>query len=459
MPANDNFRYRPIRIDDNLFSSTSTFTEPEPEVQDDVDRCSNRDCRICYPEGVEDVPQPSRDRDTVLQIIRDSYGYADRLRRDQNLNRTGEFALPPSGDPNDWQTSPDAERIRDFIHAGLETGQVVRASMYVLHRDNYSYGDLVLQRAFFMCTENGIEQMSGPPALRRCARCGTRLTETRRNFYQRSNGWSSWCIECSREYQRARYAIRKHGRRFGVEIEFVSSNDYIEPEDVVNALDERGIICHNDGYTHEVHTDAWKIVSDGSVDNGWELVSPPLHWKDRDQVTLACEALRSLGATADRTCGLHVHHEVADLNLDQFKRMYRNWSDCQNFTDRMTALSRRNGQWSGHLQYGEMNLIEQCDSLRALRDATSSIGRYRSLNVLCYPSYGTVEVRQHQGTVNARKILAWVAYGQAFIKACESEDTCPSSIEPTDIGEYLAALPFDRAEDREYLLARADALV
>ena len=41
--------------------------------------------------------------------------------------------------------------------------------------------------------------------------------------------------------------------------------------------------------------------------------------------------------------------------------------------------------------------------------------RYKALNVTCYPKYGTVEVRLHQGTLSAEKITAWVDFGQALI--------------------------------------------
>jgi hypothetical protein len=56
--------------------------------------------------------------------------------------------------------------------------------------------------------------------------------------------------------------------------------------------------------------------------------------------------------------------------------------------------------------------------------------RYRSLNLQSFGLYGTVEIRQHQGTLNATKALAWVAYGQAMIawaRAIAPESSNPSA--------------------------------
>lgn len=297
------------------------------------------------------------------------------------------------------------------------------------------------------------------PPIAECGRCGQRKFQTDENYYARSGGgWLPWCRDCTRKYNRDRRRIAEHGRRFGVEIEcIVTDGEWGEPMDaehIAAELREAGINAVYDGYTHEVFEDAWKIVSDSSVPAGWEVVSPPLTWAQRDQVKDVCRVMRNLGAEVDATCGLHVHHEVSDLPLTAFKRLYNLWNEHQPLTDLLTSQGRRNGQWSAHCPQSEIAVINELPNLGSI--ASAYCDRYRSLNITCYSSYGTVEVRQHQGSLNASKILAWVAYGQAMVE--QAANPTRHGPEDSSIDALLDWLPFRRGRDREYLKARARAL-
>lgn len=200
-------------------------------------------------------------------------------------------------------------------------------------------------------------------------------------------------------------------RRFGVEIEFIGDRYALG-----NAMRAEGLSCSDEGYNHHTRTH-WKIVSDATVDGGAELVSPPLYGEDgKRQIEAAGRALASVGCSANRTCGLHVHHEVTDLSLASFGRLFRLWYQTQVGIDELVSPSRRNGQFSHHLTETD---VQRCESLSSMSRDLASVqlrgDRYRSLNVQSYSSYGTVEVRLHQGTVDAAKILAWVEFGQAMV--------------------------------------------
>lgn len=367
-----------------------------------------------------------------------------------------DFAPPASGEPSDFEQSPDHEVICRWILSTAPVGREVRIS-YILPPAPDDASLLFLSEprchaVVLIRTEAGFE----PPApRRRCARCHERSRTTEGNFYRRGNGWSSWCKTCSREYAKAKRDLKKHGRRFGVEIEFVLGDDYEGPTEswvVTEALANAGIECIDDGYTHEVHEDAWKIVSDSSVECGWELVSPPLRWSQRDQITTVCDVLDELCAAVDSSCGLHVHHEVRDLTLASFKRLFRNWADWQHYTSSLVSPMRRDGQWCQNLSDRDVEAVESMTTLGSL--SSCYLERYKSLNVTCYPSYGTVEIRQHQGSINARKIQAWIAYGQAVIEA----STMPGSMYPSGISSFLDWLPFRDNGSRLYLKERAEML-
>jgi hypothetical protein len=69
------------------------------------------------------------------------------------------------------------------------------------------------------------------------------------------------------------------------------------------------------------------------------------------------------------------------------------------------------------------------------RQITDYMDRYRALNFNAYAKYGTVEVRQHQGTLNADKIINWVKFGQSVIAAAVAGTVCEAST-----GEELLTL-------------------
>lgn len=235
------------------------------------------------------------------------------------------------------------------------------------------------------------------------------------------------CRTCYRARREAARLLATRGRKFGIELEFEISQtrrdtygyEYEEPMDaqeVVNALRAGGLnIRDYEGYGHSV-IDQWKIVGDSSVECGWELVSPPMFLDEaRDQIRTATRVLSELGAEPSAQCGLHVHHEVRDFSLDQIKQLVRDWASVQTVTDTLVDEHR-----TGYCQWCEPYedaTIAQVEQTRNAHELEYNVSRYHSLNVSCLPRYGTVEVRQHEATLDAEKIIAWVEYGQAVIGA------------------------------------------
>lgn len=396
-------------------------------------------------------PQPSSGPEMCVYFQRMD---TRRIRSRYLVENERTFAAPADGDVEHWRESPDLsdiERLARQATAGI--GNVVRITFEQIDGE-YTQHVETLQHA-----EDGTLIHWERPEVCACGRCGERLYATPENFYRRSgtDRLVSWCKECMKAYNRARRELRRRGRKFGVELECVLMNDRgtgpMDADVIADALIRAGINCYNEGYSHQVHADGWKIVSDASVTCGWELVSPPLFWDEREQVETVCEVLKSLGAEADSQCGTHVHHEVADLNVRAFKRLVETWREHQSLTDMLTSPGRRDGQWSQHLPDEMMTRIEQATTVYECAEAAND--RYYALNITCYPSYGTVECRQHQGTLNAQKVLAWIAYGQAMINAAVTRGV---EIDNSDIDSLLDSLPINESHQRLYLKQRAREL-
>lgn len=220
------------------------------------------------------------------------------------------------------------------------------------------------------------------------------------------------CVTC----ERARAAARRQNttaaprvtagtplgnrRKFGVEIECNLSGG----TDGVAARRLR-----------ELLPTSWRVKGDGSLNGntGIEVVGPPLTGEDGlAQLRTVCDALATVGATVDRRCGLHVHHDVRDIGREGLVHFTRSWAANQNLLDWLVSPSRR----SAAAPYYCRSWTE--DQLRSLRPDRLTIGeRYKTVNLHSFSKFGTVEIRQHQGSLSFRKIEAWIKIAQAMLDA------------------------------------------
>jgi hypothetical protein len=294
-------------------------------------------------------------------------------------------------------------------------------------------------------------EITAPPA-RLCSRCREPLPADRRTRMH---------SPCARLY-RAELAARQggapapvraarrgrstvSGRRFGVEIECYLPGGNVDG--LIGGLRAAGLSVHDYRATHcGSSTNAWTLKRDGSLSrNGIELVSPPLSGAEGyAALKTACRVLRQQRAYVNRTCGLHVHHEVADLNLYEFKNIVIGYANHQAAIDALVAESRRYGAgYCGPMDTHVLNGVRSCASLGAI--AGLSRDRYTNVNIQAFAKYGTVELRQHHGSINFAKIAAWVAFGQAFIDRCKADgadgtvyEIAPANVSTADLLAQLA---------------------
>lgn len=295
------------------------------------------------------------------------------------------------------------------------------------------------------------------PLSHSCTRCGARISydsaiplgqaidhlslrPVREIFRIRQNGaLYSRCRECERNAMRAlRQAGREElaqaaasavravatgiARRFGVELELTMPNN-VTREHVMQALANAGL-------------SDWRTKYDGSLSgNGIEVVSPPLSGDDGErQVREACRVLERLGLKPNRSCGLHVHHEINDLDMGAVRRLSHNWNNAQDVIDGLVSESRRGGrnQYCRRIDY--LNALDRISDMRQLRSLRAS--RYQTLNLTAYGRYGTVEFRQHQGTCSGEKVVSWIRFGQALIDTAKVTETL---FRPTTVKALLDA--------------------
>jgi hypothetical protein len=216
--------------------------------------------------------------------------------------------------------------------------------------------------------------------------------------------------------------------RFGVELEFFLPPGVTRPA-LAAALAAVGVETSAQMYNHHSST-AWKLVTDGSLgdyDRGTELVSPILQGNaGLDAAARAAEALTAQGCTVDRRCGYHVHVEAPADQAQAvafFKDVVGLYAKHESTIDTLVAPSRRGSNNTYCRAVGDQPArFKSARTLNSLRSAYNvnfrpDLRRYRKVNMESYWRHGTVEFRQHQGTVDSRKVRGWAAFCLKMVEA------------------------------------------
>jgi len=148
-------------------------------------------------------------------------------------------------------------------------------------------------------------------------------------------------------------------RSFGVEIE--AFLDSVPPgrrnatTAVATAIrDVTGLACRAESWSRCATTDGWVVTTDSSIRGGYgfEVKSPrrpALSGEEGlEQGEKVCEALNSIGAKVNRSCGLHIHvgvvNSCADLDYKHIRNVARYWLKNEWLLDSFQPVSRRGGR-------------------------------------------------------------------------------------------------------------------
>jgi len=233
------------------------------------------------------------------------------------------------------------------------------------------------------------------------------------------------------------------------------------------------------GYTHD-HVDNLKLVSDGSLSGGGvEVVSPVMPVDDRGLIRKLCDALRGI-VTTDGTCGIHWHNAVVPRNQHetgcgpQWAREDPNWSTLNGWLGRilvgyhhfepaiatLLSPSRRGNQGVcggdsvarliSNMEYRLSHMIDEPYSWSHMHKLPMAYrvydvlcnhdDRYYNINLASVHKYGTVEFRQHQGSINPMHINAWGDLMVALTTACRMPWNNNGNRDPTKYPQTLEGM-------------------
>ena len=237
-------------------------------------------------------------------------------------------------------------------------------------------------------------------------------------------------------------------RNFGVEIEAYNCTR----ERLARELNAAGIRVQVEGYNHTDHADHWKLVTDSSLsgNNTFELVSPILHGESGlEELEKVCWVLELCDVKVNDSCGLHVHMEAAEFDLQTWKNLIITYKRLEGVIDNFMPRSRRNNRYCKGLSAITEASINRAANIGQLRAAFQN-NRYHKINLEAYARHRTVEFRQHGGSTNFTKMSAWIHFLAKMIAFAKQG--------AVQAGMNLQGIPFLTESEKLYFKIRTKKL-
>ncbi len=175
-------------------------------------------------------------------------------------------------------------------------------------------------------------------------------------------------------------------------------------------------------------SDPIPVEDSGSREHGHEICVLATQDEVPEVVTKLCDYLKKIDAYVNKSCGLHVHLDMRNRNLEN---AYSNLVASQKFLFAMQPKSSQENSYCLPVT-GRKYKVHRT--------------RYHAINSKAYAEHKTLEMRLHSGTVNAEKIINWVqllatiADAPLFLRAPKTLDRFVTHLDlPSGLAEYVKA--------------------
>ena len=227
-----------------------------------------------------------------------------------------------------------------------------------------------------------------------------------------------------------------HDRKIGIEIEVVVPIIGVgENRDVqrliAEVLTNHGIQSSTRGYTHQPVPAGSKFAIEHDVSlrdeskyaglrwSKIEAKTAPMIWDEVEQVLPpALDIIKYVGARANYSCGLHVHHHLpeAEQRPEVVRNLQHLWWRFHPVMYGLVPPSRKSNQYCHPPQQSDAKTYDGAYSYASLCRELYRVGRYQGLNLsnVANRDRMTVEWRIHSGTTDWSKIKAWVLATQRW---------------------------------------------
>lgn len=224
---------------------------------------------------------------------------------------------------------------------------------------------------------------------------------------------------------------------FGIEIECIANGSLL---DTAQVLTDAGITAATSHYSGRNPAGVWLVKPDGSLNpGGREIVSPILSGTDGLQmVHTVATALARAGHVADRSCGFHVHVGARGMTGREVAAVFTRYAVMADEIMASLAPSRRHNHYCGVPNGAAVALLfngiaADADPRRVMY-AVNQTSRYAAVNLMNMQrgtDTGTIEFRQHQGTVDADRMVAWIKFVRGFVVESARVANAPAEVVTT----------------------------
>jgi len=228
--------------------------------------------------------------------------------------------------------------------------------------------------------------------------------------------------------------------KFGIELECYNATQIQVAQALVNA----GINAITSGYSGTNYA-LWQIKTDGSINgvNGFEVVSPILEGEAGiAEARKVCEVLVAIGAKVNQSCGFHIHHNAKTWGIQEFRNLFKRFVKFELALDSVQPTSRRanNNRFCKSIVMNTVAetfaKIDRCTTVQQLSTAYGS-NRYYKLNLQSFFRMGSVEFRNHAGTVEADKVEQYIRLTFAMVKDAQDHVAIKNFTQVTTAKEAL----------------------
>jgi len=116
-----------------------------------------------------------------------------------------------------------------------------------------------------------------------------------------------------------------------------------------------------------------------------------------ENLLAVCSVLKKLGFKTDPSCGTHVHLDMRNRDV---KRSFGNLYQAQLLLRKFLTYDRKNNVYCRKNEYPTYD--------EHIENATGREARRCGINTVSYQTYKTLEIRMHQGTLEAEKLAPFI---------------------------------------------------
>lgn len=256
---------------------------------------------------------------------------------------------------------------------------------------------------------------------------------------------------------------------FGIEIECKLSRG-LSKYVLADAIKSAGVQCTVEPYSHDAR-DHWKITTDGSLGDystGIEIVSPILNGDTGfAQIRKVCKVLTDRKCRTTKKCGLHIHvgwkggtrdNPLWDAaTVRQIIRLHNRYEPVINAF--MDESRHSNTYCSSNKSYTNTVRLEHAQTWQEVCSATGqnhlpstirNSDRYRKINLKTIGYYGTVEFRQHHGTVKATEVEQWLRCVLRLVLAAKAAPHLVPASSTISFDEFKNVIGLDATEAEHF---------